>query len=114
MRRASGTTSIRISCRLPSSSVARMVMPVVFSRDPIHGKGIFDLIYKNFPTHYWAGPITLAKVLKIEIGKPLDFDRPSTKQRGARSLGAHRRTACAQDAGTVLGAGAAGRSQVQR
>jgi hypothetical protein len=36
-------------------------------------------IYKNHPTHYWAGLITLAKVLKIEIGKPHDFDRPSSR-----------------------------------
>ena len=43
------------------------------------GKGIFRKIYRDFPTHYWAGLITLAKVLKIEIGKPHDFDRPSTK-----------------------------------
>jgi hypothetical protein len=38
------------------------------------------LMYEKFPTHYWAGLITLAKVLKIEIGKPHDFDRPSTKE----------------------------------
>ena len=44
------------------------------------GKGIFAKIYRDFPTHYWAGLITLAKVLKIEIGKPHDFDRPSTKE----------------------------------
>ena len=29
MRRSPGTASIRISCRLPSSSVARMLTPVV-------------------------------------------------------------------------------------
>ena len=44
------------------------------------GKGIFAKIYRDFPTHYWAGLITLAKVLKIEIGKPNDFERPSTKE----------------------------------
>jgi hypothetical protein len=43
------------------------------------GKGIFAEIYKNHPTHYWAGLITLAKLLKIEIGKPHDFDRPSSR-----------------------------------
>jgi hypothetical protein len=37
-------------------------------------------MYEKFPTHYWAGLITLAKVLKIEIGKPHDFDRPSSKE----------------------------------
>lgn len=31
MRRAAGSNSIRISCRLPSSSVARMLIPVVFA-----------------------------------------------------------------------------------
>jgi hypothetical protein len=35
-----------------------------------HRKGIFRLMYDRFPTHYWAGLITLAKVLKIEIRKP--------------------------------------------
>ena len=43
------------------------------------GKSIFPKIYRDFPTHYWAGLITLAKVLKIEIGKPHDFDRPSSR-----------------------------------
>ena len=31
MRRAAGSNSIRISCRLPSSSVARMLIPVGFA-----------------------------------------------------------------------------------
>ena len=52
-------------------------------------------MYEKFPTHYWAGLITLAKVLKIEIGKPHDFDRPSTKEealdRLERTAGPHAR-----------------------
>jgi hypothetical protein len=60
-----------------------------------HGKGIFRLMYEKFPTHYWAGLITLAKVLKIEIGKPHDFDRPSTEEealdRLERTAGPHAR-----------------------
>jgi hypothetical protein len=59
------------------------------------GKDIFRKIYRDFPTHYWAGLITLAKVLKIEIGKPHDFDRPSTKDealdRLERTAGPHAR-----------------------
>jgi hypothetical protein len=59
------------------------------------GKGIFRKIYRDFPTHYWAALITLAKVLKIEIGKPNDFDRPSTEEealdRLERTAGPHAR-----------------------
>jgi hypothetical protein len=44
------------------------------------GKGIFAEIYKDHPTHYWAGLITLAKVLKIEIGQPHAFDRPASRE----------------------------------
>ena len=44
------------------------------------GFGIFTKIYREFPTHYWAGLIQLAKVLKIEIGSPHEFERPSTRE----------------------------------
>jgi hypothetical protein len=51
-----------------------------------YGKGIFAEIYENHPTHYWARLITLAKVLKIEIGQPHDFERPSTKEEALDQL----------------------------
>ena len=44
------------------------------------GHGIFAKIYKDYPVDYFWGLITLAKVMKIEIGGPHEFDRPSTKE----------------------------------
>lgn len=44
------------------------------------GKGIFAKIYRDFPTQYWGGLLRLAQVLKIEIGKPHDFEKPSTRE----------------------------------
>ena len=35
-------------------------------------------IYKDYPVDYFWGLITLAKVMKVEIGGPHEFDRPST------------------------------------
>ena len=64
------------------------------------GHGIFAKIYKDYPVEYFWGLITLAKVMKIEIGGPHEFDRPSTGG-GAGSAGAYRWTTCAQDVGAV-------------
>ena len=44
------------------------------------GHGIFAKIYKDYPVDYFWGLITLAKVMKVEIGGPHEFDRPSTKE----------------------------------
>ncbi len=44
------------------------------------GHGIFAKIYKDHPVDYFWGLITLAKVMKIEIGGPNEFDRPSTQK----------------------------------
>jgi hypothetical protein len=44
------------------------------------GRGIFAKIYKDYPVDYFWGLITLAKVMKVEIGGPHEFDRPSTKE----------------------------------
>jgi hypothetical protein len=49
--------------------------------------GVFTLHATSYPVgatierlrSYWAGLITLAKVMKVEIGKPHDFDRPSSR-----------------------------------
>ena len=38
------------------------------------GHGIFAKIYKDHPVEYFWGLITLAKVMKIEIGGPDEFD----------------------------------------
>ena len=44
------------------------------------GRGIFAKICKDYPVDYFWGLITLAKVMKVEIGGPHEFDRPSTKE----------------------------------
>jgi hypothetical protein len=44
------------------------------------GHGIFAKMYDKFPVEYFWGLITLAKVLKIEVGDPHSFDRPTTMQ----------------------------------
>jgi hypothetical protein len=44
------------------------------------GKGIFDVIYQQAPIEYFWGLITLAKVMKIELGPPGTFGHtPSSK-----------------------------------
>ena len=44
------------------------------------GHGIFAKIYKDYPVDYFWGLVTLAKVMKVEIGGPHEFDRPPTKE----------------------------------
>ena len=59
------------------------------------GHGIFAKIYKDQPVEYFWGLITLAKVMKIELGGPLEFDPPATKEealdRLERTAGPHAR-----------------------
>jgi hypothetical protein len=43
------------------------------------GKGIFAVMYEKNATAYFNALVQLAKVLKIEIGKPHDFDRPLSR-----------------------------------
>jgi hypothetical protein len=49
-------------------------------------KGIFGLMYAKAPTHYFGALVQLAKVLKIEIGKPHDFAWPSSKDEALDQL----------------------------
>ena len=44
------------------------------------GQGIFDVMYEKFPVEYFWGLVTLAKVMKLEVGKLGDFDKPSTPE----------------------------------
>jgi hypothetical protein len=44
------------------------------------GHGIFAKIYKDHPVEYFWGLVTLAKVMKVEIGGPHEFDRPATRE----------------------------------
>ncbi len=37
-------------------------------------------MYQKNPTAYFAALVRLARVLKIEIGKPHDFNWPATKE----------------------------------
>jgi hypothetical protein len=59
------------------------------------GHGIFSKIYNDAPIEYWSGLIALAKVTKIEMGTPGDFDRPATEDealdRLERTEGPHAR-----------------------
>jgi hypothetical protein len=59
------------------------------------GHGIFAKIYKDYPVDYFWGLITLAKVMKVEIGGAHEFDRPPTKEealdRLERTAGPHAR-----------------------
>ena len=43
------------------------------------GHGIFAKMYLTYPQLYWAGLISLAKVLKIEIGGVDAFSKPSSR-----------------------------------
>ena len=43
-----------------------------------HGKAIFELIREKYPVEYFRSLVTLAKVLKIELGPPDSFDRPAS------------------------------------
>jgi hypothetical protein len=38
------------------------------------------VIHDKYPVEYFWGLITLAKVLKIEVGDPGDFDRPARRE----------------------------------
>jgi hypothetical protein len=50
------------------------------------GKGIFQVMREKFPQDYFWGLITLAKVMKIEIGGPRAFDKPSSRDEALDQL----------------------------
>ena len=45
-----------------------------------HGKGVLDILADRQPAAYLAGAVALAKVMRIELGKPGEFDRPKTPE----------------------------------
>jgi hypothetical protein len=45
-----------------------------------HGKGVLDILADRQPAAYLAGAVALAKVMRIELGKPGEFDRPMTPE----------------------------------
>jgi hypothetical protein len=46
-----------------------------------HGKGVLDILADRQPAAYLAGAVALAKVMRIELGKPEEFDRPMTPEK---------------------------------
>ena len=46
----------------------------------IHGTEVLDRLAEEQPATYFAGAVALAKVMRIELGKPGEFDRPMTPE----------------------------------
>ena len=46
----------------------------------IHGTEVLDRLAEEQPAAYFAGAVALAKVMRIELGKPDEFDRPKTPE----------------------------------
>ena len=46
----------------------------------IHGTKVLDRLAEGQPAAYFAGAVALAKVMRIELGKPGEFDRPPTPE----------------------------------
>jgi hypothetical protein len=45
-----------------------------------HGKAVLDHLAIKQPATFFAGAVSLAKVMRIELGKPGEFDRPKTPE----------------------------------
>jgi hypothetical protein len=45
-----------------------------------HGTGVLDDLAARQPAAYFAGAVALAKVMRIELGKPGEFERPKTPE----------------------------------
>ena len=45
-----------------------------------HGKGVLDLLAVHQPAAYFSGAVALAKVMRIELGRPGEFERRSTPE----------------------------------
>jgi hypothetical protein len=46
----------------------------------IHGTGVLNRLAEQQPGAYFAGAVALAKVMRIELGKPREFDRRMTPE----------------------------------
>jgi hypothetical protein len=46
----------------------------------IHGTKVLDRLAEEQPAAYFAGAVALAKVMRIELGKSGEFDRPETPE----------------------------------
>src|SRR5215470_17908777 len=46
----------------------------------IHGAEVLDRLAEQQPAAYFAGAVSLAKVMRIELGKSGEFDRPKTPE----------------------------------
>ena len=45
-----------------------------------HGKDVLDVLASRQPAAYFGGVVALAKVMRIELGKPGEFDRAMTPE----------------------------------
>jgi hypothetical protein len=50
------------------------------------GAGIFDKMYKQFPSDYFWGLVKLAQIMRVEIGQAGAFDRPQNREEALRRL----------------------------
>jgi hypothetical protein len=46
----------------------------------VHGTEVLDRLAEEQPAAYFAGAVALAKVMRIELGKPGELDRPKTPE----------------------------------
>jgi hypothetical protein len=42
--------------------------------------GIWKVMHDKYPIEYFWGLVTLAKVMKLEVGRAGEFDRPATRE----------------------------------
>jgi hypothetical protein len=84
-----------INCAPRARSVSAAFLTAFQDHFEETGKGMFEIAYQRFPQDYFWGLITLAKVMKIKVGNPGDFDRPSSRDealdRLERTEGPHAR-----------------------
>ena len=45
-----------------------------------HGPEIFETLRTKYPQVYFMGLVSLARVMRIELGKPGEFDKPKTPE----------------------------------
>jgi hypothetical protein len=51
-----------------------------------HGKTIFQIMREKFPDVYFQCLVKLAQVHRVEVGQPMEFDRPSSREEALRRL----------------------------
>ena len=51
-----------------------------------HGKAIFQIMREQFSDVYFQCLVKLAQVHRVELGRPMDFDQPSSREEALRRL----------------------------